>query len=53
MNIKKKLTNPFLLVMQGFVAGAAIFWSTMPAQEPIRPLDTRLQSAAVAENIDA
>ena len=27
MNIKKKLLNPFVLMTQGFVAGAIIFWS--------------------------
>lgn len=28
MNIKKKLLNPFALGAQGFVLGAALFWST-------------------------
>ena len=28
MRILKALANPFLLVMQGFVAGAFLFWST-------------------------
>jgi len=28
MRILKALGNPFLLVMQGFVAGAILFWST-------------------------
>jgi hypothetical protein len=31
MNIKKKLTNPFVLVAQGFAAGAVIFFATAPA----------------------
>ena len=53
MNIKKKLTNPFLLVVQGFVAGAAIFWSTMPTEEPARQLGSSVQSAALVEKIDA
>jgi len=53
MNIKKKLLNPFLLVVQGFVAGAAIFWLTMPAEEPAQQLSTPVQSAALAKNIDA
>ena len=30
--MKKKLTNPFALILQGFVAGAILFWSSQPAQ---------------------
>ncbi len=26
----KKLDNPFLLIAEGFVAGAILFWSTSP-----------------------
>lgn len=29
--MKKKLTNPFILALQGFVVGAILFWSTQPA----------------------
>ncbi len=31
MNIKKKLQNPFALIAQGFIGGAAIFYATLPA----------------------
>lgn len=30
MGIKKKLQNPFALVVQGFVAGAILIWATAP-----------------------
>ena len=33
MNLKKKLQNPLVLVVQGFVAGSVIFYATLP-QEP-------------------
>lgn len=32
MNIKKKLQNPFLLVAEGFAAGAIIFFATAPTE---------------------
>jgi hypothetical protein len=32
MNIKKQLLNPFVLVAQGFAAGAIIFFATAPAE---------------------
>ena len=32
MNIKKKLQNPFLLVAEGFAAGAIIFLATTPIE---------------------
>ena len=31
MNIKKKLQNPFALIAEGFIGGAAIFYLAMPA----------------------
>ncbi|CAA9534557.1 MAG: hypothetical protein AVDCRST_MAG23-1366 [uncultured Sphingosinicella sp.] len=38
MNIKKKLLNPFVLMTQGFVAGAALFWSvSAPEAEGQQP----------------
>jgi hypothetical protein len=44
MNIKKKLQNPFVLVGQGFVVGAILFFATTPPEEaPQLPV----QSAAV------
>ena len=32
IDLKKKLQNPLALVVQGFVAGAAIFYVTMPPE---------------------
>lgn len=32
MNIRKKLGNPFVLVAQGFIAGAIIFHATIPPE---------------------
>jgi hypothetical protein len=31
-SMKKKLTNPFVLGLQGFLAGALLFWATHGAQ---------------------
>jgi hypothetical protein len=33
----KKLDNPFLLVAEGFVAGAILFWSTGPGAAEANP----------------
>ncbi|WP_158703101.1 hypothetical protein [Allosphingosinicella vermicomposti] len=37
--LKKKLSNPFALMAQGFAVGALLFWVTMPddlqAQVPV------------------
>ena len=53
MDIRKTLKNPFALVAQGFVAGAVLFWATMP-QEQDAPPPTQAQSAqASADHIDA
>jgi len=39
--MKKKLTNPFVLALQGFVAGAILFWSTQAVrQDSVQPADT-------------
>jgi hypothetical protein len=37
MNIKKKLLNPFALMTQGFVAGAALFWSITSPESDVQP----------------
>jgi len=39
MNLKRKLQNPFALVVEGFVAGAILLYATTPA-------DIRQESAA-------
>jgi hypothetical protein len=33
----KRLDNPFLLAIQGFVIGAGIFWATAPTDVQARP----------------
>ena len=39
VNVLKKLQNPFALVVQGFILGGVVFWSTQsqaarPAPQP-------------------
>lgn len=49
MNIKRKLQNPYALVAQGFVAGAIIFYATMPAELESQAPRANVQSASAAE----
>jgi hypothetical protein len=49
MNIKKKLLNPFVLIGQGFVAGAILFYSTAPEAPMSPPLPASASSAAVQQ----
>ena len=35
MNILRTLQNPFALVVEGFVAGAILFYATIPADPEI------------------
>jgi hypothetical protein len=44
----KKLDNPFLLMAEGFVAGAFLFWATTPAsvQAQANPRSAQLESPA-------
>ena len=53
MNIKKKLTNPFALVAQGFGLGAVLFFATamFSADSPPRPQPAEL--ASLQQNQDA
>ena len=38
MNLKKKLQNPLVLVTQGFVVGAVLFYATTPPEAaPTQP----------------
>jgi hypothetical protein len=56
MNIKKKLQNPFALIAQGFIGGAAIFYATLPTNVdmgPQVPAAQSVQSASDAENARA
>jgi hypothetical protein len=45
--MKKKLTNPFLLGLKGFVAGAVLFWSGQALQS-----DTTAASGAAAAPVE-
>ncbi len=49
MTIKKKLLNPFVLVGQGFVAGAILFYSTAPEPPVAQQQPAGVQSAAVQQ----
>ena len=53
MNIKKALQNPFMLMAQGFVAGAFLFWSSIPAEVSAPDAAQRVQAAALSENLEA
>ena len=53
MDIKKKLTNPFALVAQGFGLGAVLFFATVPSEPDSTNARTATQSAALPENIGA
>ncbi|HEY0447296.1 MAG TPA: hypothetical protein VGD19_12670 [Allosphingosinicella sp.] len=53
MDIKKKLQNPFALVVQGFIAGAILFWSTNPPEAEATDGARPVQAAALAQNLDA
>ena len=46
MDIKKKLQNPFVLVAQGFIAGAILFWSTNPPEAEASNPPAPVQAAA-------
>lgn len=37
MNLKKKLQSPMVLISQGFVAGAILFYATTPAEVTPQP----------------
>ena len=47
MNLLKKLQNPFALVLQGFVIGGLVFWTT---QGEATPRPTVHASAIIAPN---
>ena len=46
MNLKKKLQNPLVLVTEGFVAGAILFYATTPREMPAQP-----QAPAVSQTL--
>ena len=37
MNLKKKLQNPMVLITQGFIAGAILFYATTPPEVAPQP----------------
>ena len=37
MNLKKKLQNPMVLITQGFIAGAILFYATAPREVTPQP----------------
>jgi hypothetical protein len=47
VNLLKKLQNPFALVLQGFVLGGLLFWTTQGEATPRPPAHA---SAIVAPN---
>lgn len=53
MNIKKKLTNPFVLVAQGFAAGAIIFFATAPVEADPQQQAPSANSASAEETTRA
>jgi hypothetical protein len=48
--MKKKLTNPFVLGLQGFVAGAILFWSSnaLNPDVPMPPTQTAAGSNLIS-----
>jgi hypothetical protein len=43
----KKLDNPFLLIAEGFVAGAILFWSTSPGSPNAGPNQPTAQAVSM------
>lgn len=53
MNIKKKLSNPFALVAQGFGLGAILFFATMSPAADSSDQAQSAQSAAIVRTLHA
>jgi hypothetical protein len=54
MSIKQKLQNPFVLGIQGFAIGAALFFSTANKVEDEQPAPAAAsESAALIKSIEA
>ncbi len=47
--MKKKMLNPFVLIAQGFIAGAVLFWSTHPPESEVVQPTASTQSVAVQQ----
>lgn len=46
MNVWKKLQNPFALVVQGFVVGGLLFWTTQGQASQPRANDAPIEAVA-------
>jgi hypothetical protein len=48
VNVIKKLQNPFALVVQGFIVGGVLFWTTQgqATQAPMAPAPIAMSVAA-------
>ena len=53
MNIKRKLSNPFALIAQGFGLGAVLFFATMSPDADSPQHSQPVQSAALAKSLSA
>jgi len=52
MKMKQKLQNPFALVVQGFVAGAIIFYATAPNEPRNAGIDESSQISQAVEKLE-
>ena len=53
MTIKQKLQNPLALVAQGFVAGAILFWATVPSDAEQQQQSSSAQTTTSTTEIQA
>jgi len=52
MKMKQKLQNPFALVVQGFVAGAIIFYATAPNEPRSASTEESSQISQAVEKLE-
>ena len=52
MKMKQKLQNPFALVVQGFVAGAILFYATAPNEPRNAGIDESSQISQAVEKLE-
>ncbi len=53
INLKKKLQNPMVLVAQGFVAGAILFYATTPPEAAQQPQPQQSTVQALEKIVEA
>ena len=53
MKIKNKMLNPFALVGQGFIAGAVLFFATVPPENDVPNQGPPIQAAALPDTLEA